>query len=100
MLVFSDARLASNFVVRDARRLLSIVPNTHLEVGEQRGCFTRENAQTRDRHAPDLELRTFAAAQLEHRTPGACVSLDDDLHLGGVREHDPRRLALQLPSVR
>src|SRR5882672_10427865 len=73
---------SSDFVVCDARGLLFVVGDVNLEIRKERTTFALQQAQTPDRHATDLELRAFAAAQLEHRAPGARVAGDDDLHLG------------------
>ena len=52
-------------MVGDPRCFLFVVGDVDLEVGEQRRRFALEDAQTRDRHPPDLELGALAAAQLE-----------------------------------
>src|ERR1051325_1831178 len=69
----------SNFVVDDARGFLFVVGDVDLEVGEQRAGFALQEPQHRDRHAPDFQLGSLAAAQLEHRAPGARVAGHDDL---------------------
>src|SRR5439155_958637 len=65
----SDVNETSDFMIRDARGLLFVVRDIDLEIGEQRGRFSRERAQTRDRHAANLELRALAAAELEREIP-------------------------------
>src|SRR5439155_17536279 len=93
----SDVNETSDFMIRDARGLLFVVRDIDLEIGEQRGRFSRERAETRDRHAANLELRALAAAELEHRAPGARAARPDDLHLGAVRQLAARGLPRHSP---
>src|SRR5882672_10931702 len=85
--IFGDSRRTSDvshLVVSDARGLVTIIADVRFEIGEQRDRLALQDAQTGDRHAPDLELGALAAAQLEHRAPGPRVRRDDDLHFGRV----------------
>ena len=51
--------LTSDFVVCNARGVVAIVGDVHLEVAEQRGRLALQHAETRDRHPADLELGAF-----------------------------------------
>src|SRR5206468_12797196 len=65
--------VASNLVICDAGSLLLVVGGVDLEIGEQRSRLFLQNAKHRDRHPADFQLRTLAAAQLEHCAPCARV---------------------------
>src|SRR5215218_9851185 len=91
--------VGSDLVIRDASRLTPIVGDVDLEVREEARRLVLKEAEHRDGESADLQLGTFARAQLEHRAPRPRVPGDDDLRLRGVGQDAARRLAGHLPTV-
>src|SRR5665213_3059643 len=83
----------SDLVIADSRRLAAIFGDVDLEVGEESRRFHLEKTQRQHCHSTNLELRSLAAAQLEHRAPGARVRRDDDFCLCRIGQNSTRRLS-------
>src|SRR5215210_5616043 len=85
----SDAR--SHLVVTDPRGLPPVCRAVDLEVCEECGRLTLQQAESGDGEPAYLQLGPFPRAELEHGAPRARVAGHHDLGLRRIREHPTRR---------